>query len=428
MAFRCVVGGSRAAREALARELAEADGLRVVPQPPVWRWPFQRDVLPSPIDGPYVVWLPDLHLAFLTGQTPGTRLVLTQSTYQLQRWLDWLDTRPGVTVVAHAERRALARSAAEAFSRRGAWQRIDLIELGHDDEHGDEPGAVSSETELADLRAAFERGTPGQRLDASARAAAAYARNPAIHLAAASANMELQDLPSAQAAIEQALTLAQDWEAPWFEYGKLWLRGDDLEQAAERFAEAARLMPSFSAALSNLGAALAETERPEEAIDALHRALRYDPDGYSILNNLGVICREAGRLDEAVEAAQRVVRLAPEFVFGHYNLGHALFLQGRFEDARDAYAEGQSRDPRKNPVQAGRLAVARVAAGEVQTGADELAALASALPPEARDQLLDEAETTLEALSQMPGSAGGVTAALATVRELRKRNAGSDPS
>ncbi|HEX5110214.1 MAG TPA: tetratricopeptide repeat protein [Vicinamibacterales bacterium] len=428
MAFRCVLGGSRAAREALARELAEAEGLRLAPQSPVWRWPFQRNVLPSPIDGPHAVWLPDLHLAFLTGQTPGTRLVLTQSTYQLQRWLDWLDTKRDVTVVAHANRRALARSAAEAFSRRGPWQRIDLIDLGGEDEEDDGPGIVSSETALAELRAAFDGGTPEERLDASARAAAADTGNPAIHLAAASAHMELQDLPSAQAAIERALTLAQDWEAPWFEYGKLWLRSDDLEQAAERFAEAARLMPSFSAALSNLGAALAETDRPEEAIDALHRALRYDPDGYSILNNLGVICREAGRLDEAVEAAERVVRLAPEFVFGHYNLGHALFLQGRFEAARDAYARGQSRDPRKNPVQAGRLAVARVAAGEVQAGVDEFAALAAALPAEACAQLLEEAETTLEALSQMPGSPAGVRAALATVEELRKRKAGPDPS
>jgi len=427
MAFRCVVGGSRAAREALARQIAEADGLRVVDQPPVWRWSFQRDILPSPVDGSHVVWLPDLHLAFLTGQTPGTRLVLTQSTYQLQRWLDWLEARPGVTVVAHASRSLLARSAAEAFGRRGPWARIDLMELDGEDEDSAED-AISSDTPAGALRAAFERGSPEHRLDASARAAALDATNPAIHLAAASANMELQELASAQAAIEQALALARDWEAPWFEYGKLWLRADDLEQAAERFAEAARLMPSFSAALSNLGAALAETDRPEEAVDALQRALRYDPEGYSVLNNLGVICRESGRLDEAVEAALQVVRLAPEFVFGHYNLGHALFLQGRFEASRDAYAEGQARDPRKNAVQAGRLAVARVAAGDARTGAAELVALASALPTEARKQLLDEAEATLDALARIPGSRADVTDALETIRGLKNRKAGLDPS
>src|SRR5262245_5236203 len=272
MAFRCVVGGSRAARETLARQIAEAEGLRVVHQPPVWNWPFQREVLPSPLDGPHVVWLPDLHVAFLTGQTPGTRLVLTQSTYQLQRWLDWLETRPGVTVVGHASRSLLARSAAEASVRRGPWGRIDVIGLDGEDEGSGEGRPNSSETPLEPLRAAFEHGTPAQRLDASARAAAVDPTNPAIYLAAASANMELQELSSAQAAIEQALALARDWEAPWFEYGKLWLRADDLEQAAERFAEAARLMPSFSAALSNLGAALAETDRPDEAIDALHQA------------------------------------------------------------------------------------------------------------------------------------------------------------
>jgi tetratricopeptide (TPR) repeat protein len=427
VAFRCVVGGSRAAREAFARQIAEADGLRVVNQPPVWSWPFQRNVLPSPIDGPCVVYLPDLHLAFLTGQTPGTRLVLTQSTYQLQRWLDWLETRPGVTVVAHASKRLLARSAAEASARRGPWARIDVTSLDEEDEGSSEEGTISSDTPLGALRTAFERGTPGQRLDATARAAALDPANPAIHLAAASVNMELQELPSSQAAIEQTLALARDWEAAWFEYGKLWLRADDLEQAAERFAEAARLMPSFSAALSNLGAALAETDRPDEAIDALHRALRYDPDGYSVLNNLGVICRESGRLDEAVAAHRKVVGLAPEFVFGHYNLGHALFLQGQFEAARDAYLEGQARDPQKNAVQAGRLAVARIAAGDA-AGMTELEALASTLQTDARSQLLGEAEATLDALASMPRSRQAVADALVTVRGLKNRNAGPDPS
>ena len=245
-------------------------------------------------------------------------------------------------------------------------------------------------------------GTAAARLDTCLRAAANQPDNPAAHLAVGSAHMERQQLPEAQQALDRAVALAPDWEAPWFEYGKLWLRGDDLERAAERFAEAARLMPSFAAALSNLGAALAEIERTDAAVDALRQALRYDPRGFPILNNLAVILREQGRLDEAIEAGRQVIALAPDFVFGYYNLGHALFLSGRFADAREAYSEGHARDPQKNVVQASRLAVVRAACGDTDRAADELQALARALPDEVRPDVLGEAQATLEALLAGP--------------------------
>ena len=65
-----------------------------------------------------------------------------------------------------------------------------------------------------------------------------------------------------------------------------------------------------------------------------------------------------------------VIRLAPDFVFGYYNLGLALLLQGRLKEARDAYAEGQNRDPKKNLVQSCRLDVALAAAGETGCAID----------------------------------------------------------
>ena len=335
--------------------------------------------------------------------------MLTQSTYQLQRWIDWLEDRPGTTVIAHASRSALSRGAPEAFAGRGPWAHIDRIDLDDDDA---EDGIDLDES----LAGAFSDPEARRRVERFSRAADSAPSNPALHLAVGSARMELQELDLAQTAIERAIDLAPDWEASWFEYGKLWLRADDLERAAERFAEAARLMPSFTAALSNLGAALAEIDQVDAAIAALQQALRYDPTGYPILNNLAVICREQGRLDEAVDAGQRVIQLAPDFVFGYYNLGHTLLLQGRFAEARDAYAEGQRRDPQKNLVQACRLAVARAAAGETDRAITELDAIADALPEDRRADVLGEAETTLEAIL----SAGGTPVA-AVLNELRRR-------
>jgi hypothetical protein len=63
------------------------------------QWPFQQSVTPpDPTVTPGTIVIPDLHRAFPAGQTSGTRLVLTQPTYQLQRWLDWLDAHPDVHV------------------------------------------------------------------------------------------------------------------------------------------------------------------------------------------------------------------------------------------------------------------------------------------------------------------------------------------
>ena len=131
---------------------------------------------------------------------------------------------------------------------------------------------------MVELRRAF-RESEHERLAIVRAAIASDSENPALWLLLGSVLMELDDLQPAQDALEHATSQALDWEAVWFEYGKLWLRADDLELAAGRFAEAARLMPTFSAALSNLGAALAETERPDEAIAALEQALRHDPAG-----------------------------------------------------------------------------------------------------------------------------------------------------
>jgi tetratricopeptide (TPR) repeat protein len=394
MYFVCRVGGRRYARFAAAR--ARLAGISPVVTPPAPAgWPFRRDILPDiETATPATILIEDVHLAFPAGQTAGTRLVLTQSTYQLQRWLDRLDTVPGLSIVAHASKRGLTRGAPDAFARRGPWHRIAVEELPGDDE---EETAMNG----TGLASAFAQ-TPGERLETFRAASARDPENAALHLGVASTLMELDDLQPAQDALERASSLAPDWEAVWFEYGKLWLRADDLERAAERFSAAVRLMPSFSAAASNLGAALAEIDRPDEAIAALEQALRSDPDGYPILNNLAVIYREQGRLDEAIEAGRRVIALAPEFVFGFYNLAHALFLSGRFDESRDVYADAHGRDPQKNPVQAARLAIVRAATGDGARATSEMRDVLGRVPPDVRERIVEEASATLDALTTLP--------------------------
>ena len=368
-------------------------------------WPFQRDVLPARMDVD-AIWIRDLQLAFPAGQTPGTRLVLTQATYQLQRWLDWLEGAPGIIVVADADHTAMRQSSQEAFAGRGPWRHIAIVEVDNgaaaDGRPPDDAAAGRGSTLRHSLHTAFAQLDPHHRLAACRPAVDTEPDNPAVQLAFASTCMELQLLEDAQSALERAAALAPDWEAVHFEHGKLLLRLEETERAATSFGEAVRLMPSFTSALLNLGAALGEMGRRGEALDVLRQAVRLDPRSHTALNNLGAVYREERLLDDAADAFRGVIELAPTFVFGYYNLGQTLLLKGDVDAARRAYEEGFDRDPQKNPRQACRLAVARAAAGDADGARQLIAMLVERVPRDQAVDLFAEAESTLGALSAQP--------------------------
>lgn len=364
-------------------------------------WPFRRHVTPPASSSSSRIRLLQLHRAFPGGQTSGTRLVLTQATYQLQRWLDWLDAHPEVTVVGDYSA-ATPAQAREAFAQRGPWARIavDAVPARTADAADDAEPSDPFEP----LRAAFVDGTADDRWRQSRRLGYDYPSQPALHLAHASACMELRRIDEAHAALERAIALAPDWEAVHYEHGKLWLRSDDTERAAAAFAEAARLMPTFSAAFSNLGAALGELERHDEALEALQQALRFDPFAHAILNNIGAAARDLGRLDEAESAFRRAISHAPQFVFAHYNLGHTCFLQGRFREARDAYEAGLATDPQPGARQRCRAALAHAASGDPRRAAAYFDQALEESDADVRVELVNESAAILQALAQIPGA------------------------
>jgi len=210
--------------------------------------------------------------------------------------------------------------------------------------------------------------------------------------------VEVNDLAAAARDVDEAIAQAPEWAAAHYERGKLWLRSDDMIRASESFQRATELLPGFAPAWANLGGTLGELDRPKEALAAFERALALDPASPQGLNNVGVVRRELGRLSESEAAFRQVIQLTPGMAFGHYNLGHTLFLQGRFQAALSAYAEGQARDPEKNPVQASRLALCKVATGDAAGALRELQRATAGLPREYRQQLLGDTSAILWAL------------------------------
>lgn len=331
-------------------------------------WPFRYPLCPELPPGPVVIRARGAAAAYVNRQTAGTQLVTTQQKYLEQEW-------------------------SAALRRHGAATLL-LVD------------AADTELEPSLLTRAWRSPDPAERLALCVEALKA-GRTPATLVATASACMEVNDLDAAARDLDEAIALAPQWAAARYERGKLWLRADDMVKASEAFTEATGLLPGFAPAWANLGGTLGELDRPVEALAAFEHALAFEPANPQALNNVGVVRRELGRLAESEAAFRQVIQLTPAMAFGHYNLGHTLFLQGRFQAALSAYVEGQARDAEKNPVQASRLALCKVATGDAVGALRELQRATSSLPREYRRQLLGDTSAILWALvTQHPELAG----------------------
>jgi tetratricopeptide (TPR) repeat protein len=396
-----ILGGSPADRFRAARAYIPATHTVFALDPRTL--PFLRVDGVSMPKAPRAVLIEEAQHAFPDMQAGGTRLVLTQSTYLLQKWIDRLDE--GDLIVATADRAALERCAPEAFQARGCWGVFEIRDVALTDTGSSDGTLPSASPELlvpsptaTQLARAFAASDPTERLRLCREAVELDPSCEVATLALASACRETRDGTGAREALERAAALAPEWEAVFYESGKLSLVYDDLPRARDAFRRAADLMPSFSAAFSNLGATLGELGEPAAALKAFRDALAHDPRGFTILNNIGVVCREQGRLDDSEAAFRRVIEINPAFVFGHYNLGHTLFLAGRYADALHAYEEGQRRDPQQNRRQGCRLAIVRLANGDAAGAERDLWQHANAAPPDEREDLLLEAYEIAHAL------------------------------
>lgn len=381
--------------------------------PPAREWPFTYPLQTEVIrETPAIVWMPDLHEAFVNRQRGGTRLVTTQAAYLMQTWLDRFEGQE-VLLLATANRPATAEHAPDILAKRGPFQHAAVHESSSgpsaaigNGERWRPPAGTATAAAADRLAAAFGLDDSAARLAACVQALDGGRTAPAL-LATASACMEVNDLEAAARDLDEAVALAPEWAAAHYERGKLWLRSDDMERAAASFRAAADRMPRFGPAWANLGATLGELDRTEDALAAFEAARRADPDSHQTVNNIGVLQREMGQLAEAEASFRRVVRLAPELAFGYYNLGHTLFLQGRYQAALASYSEGQRRDAERNPVQASRLAMCRLATGDARGALADLTRALHPLPREPRAQLLRDTQViALALLTHQPDLAG----------------------
>jgi tetratricopeptide (TPR) repeat protein len=329
----------------------------VIDAPPPYEWPFRYPLCPELPAAPVELRAFNVDDAYVNEQS-GTQLITTQRAYLDAEWNAALSRHGSAKLVASPGRSdAITHPLARAFRIKDSSERlahcVEFLKSG---------------------------------------------RTAAALVATASVCVEVNDLEAAARDLDEAIAQAPEWAAAHYERGKLWLRSDDMSRASESFQRVSELLPGFAPAWANLGGTLGELDRPNEALAAFERALALDPASPQGLNNVGVVRRELGRLSESEAAFRQVIQLTPGMAFGHYNLGHTLFLQGRFQAALSAYAEGQARDPEKNPVQASRLALCKVATGDAAGALRELQRATAGLPREYRQQLLGDTSAILWAL------------------------------
>lgn len=93
--------------------------------------------------------------------------------------------------------------------------------------------------------------------------------------------------------------------------GNLFLRQNDLTNAAARFSEAIRLNPKHPSAHNNLGIALARQNRPSEAIPEFEAAVNLRPDYLEAWINLGNAATTHGRFQQAATAYEMALKIRP---------------------------------------------------------------------------------------------------------------------
>jgi tetratricopeptide (TPR) repeat protein len=85
---------------------------------------------------------------------------------------------------------------------------------------------------------------------------------------------------------------------------------------------------------TNMGDALARSDRPEEALQHYRTALEMDPQSAKIQASIGATLGDMGRFDEGVTELRKALLLDPAYATAHINLAALLAHLGQTEEAR----------------------------------------------------------------------------------------------
>jgi len=112
-----------------------------------------------------------------------------------------------------------------------------------------------------------------------------------------------------------------------------------VREAIDKYREALVILPTYEAALLNLGYLLGEVGASAESVEVLERLLALNPKltGPGAHVNLGNSLQRLGRFGEAARHYRQALELQPDTAFIHTNLGNALLQMDQLEEALAQY-------------------------------------------------------------------------------------------
>ncbi len=146
----------------------------------------------------------------------------------------------------------------------------------------------------------------------------------------------------AQAAFELSLRKDPDSAVSHMGLGFALMGQGEFTRSEEELVRARDLEPTSTLPLLALAVLYDAQSRFEDAREIYLAALDRSPENTDILNNLGSSYLMTRDFDQAVEYLQRASELDPSNVLARNNLGLALGQLGRYEEAWEAFREGQT--------------------------------------------------------------------------------------
>lgn len=118
----------------------------------------------------------------------------------------------------------------------------------------------------------------------------------------------------------QAVRINPTWPEARNNLGNAWAARGDYGRARAQFEEALRVRPDFAVALNNLGTALAREGRFADAIAPYTRAVVIEPDYFDARFALADTLARLGRTAEAIVHYEILLRARPDWTEGHTRL------------------------------------------------------------------------------------------------------------
>ena len=142
------------------------------------------------------------------------------------------------------------------------------------------------------------------------------------------------------------LTKRTEWERPWFNLGRLYLRSEKYEQALKCFNRAVEISPSNGDCYFYLGVYYESVDNAAKAIEAYNQAiaLAVNPMDISDVHlNLGVIYKKQKKYRDALAEFSVAYELDGSCLEALYNAAIVFKIGRKYQQALDLFKEVYSR-------------------------------------------------------------------------------------